>query len=250
MTDKQTCTFRLPVVGRVEYCGREAHYRFVMDRDDFKLYGEFLEAYFCDTHLNPARVACESYGYTWKEYLTPPYVTCCDVHQGPRKPRPSCQVLLAIHPKHARAILSGKKRIEFRRVGWKNPEVHGVFLYATAPVSKIVGHYETNMGDYGKESIGRLRSRFRAVRGTGLTIQAFNEYFAGKDEGFYSYCYEPTKFKKPVELSELGLNKLGPRLGTFQAPKRPPQNWVGLVADYPWLCMFECECDNVTGWKL
>ena len=184
--------------------------------------------------------------------MIPPYVTCCDVIEGPPKPRPSCQIVLAIHPKHARAILSGKKRIEFRRVGWglNDPAgIHGVFLYATAPISMVVGHYATSMGDYGKESIGRLRARFRAVRGTGLTIQEFDEYFAGKDEGFYSYVYEPKKFAKPFDLSDFGRDKFNGVARLYQAPKRPPQNWARLIADNPELCNTTCEhwceCDRM-----
>ena len=47
-------------------------------------------------------------------------------------------VLLSIHPKHAEKILSGEKKIEFRR-RWTTQPVKALFLYATAPIQRIVG---------------------------------------------------------------------------------------------------------------
>lgn len=47
-------------------------------------------------------------------------------------------VLISIHPKHAEKILSGEKKIEFRR-RWTTQPVKALFLYATAPIQRIVG---------------------------------------------------------------------------------------------------------------
>ena len=47
-------------------------------------------------------------------------------------------VLISIHPKHAEKILSGEKKIEFRR-RWATQPVKVLFLYATAPIQRIVG---------------------------------------------------------------------------------------------------------------
>lgn len=47
-------------------------------------------------------------------------------------------VLLSVHPKYAEMIVSGKKRVEFRRV-WASEDVDTLVIYATSPVKRILG---------------------------------------------------------------------------------------------------------------
>ena len=46
--------------------------------------------------------------------------------------------LISIHPKFAEKILSGEKRLEFRRI-WAAQPVDVLVIYATSPVQRIVG---------------------------------------------------------------------------------------------------------------
>lgn len=46
--------------------------------------------------------------------------------------------LISIHPEHVERIFSGAKRLEFRR-RWTSRSVKTLFIYATAPVQRIVG---------------------------------------------------------------------------------------------------------------
>ena len=46
--------------------------------------------------------------------------------------------LISIHPEHVERIFSGVKRLEFRR-RWTSRSVETLFIYATAPVQRIVG---------------------------------------------------------------------------------------------------------------
>jgi len=46
--------------------------------------------------------------------------------------------LISIHPNYADKILSGEKRLEFRRV-WAAQPVDVLVIYATTPVQRIVG---------------------------------------------------------------------------------------------------------------
>ena len=46
--------------------------------------------------------------------------------------------LISIHPEYARRILAGDKKFEFRR-RWTSRPVDTLFIYATAPVQRIVG---------------------------------------------------------------------------------------------------------------
>lgn len=46
--------------------------------------------------------------------------------------------LISIHPEYTEKILSGEKRLEFRRI-WAAQPVDVLVIYATAPVQRIVG---------------------------------------------------------------------------------------------------------------
>ena len=46
--------------------------------------------------------------------------------------------LISIHPEYAEKIFAGEKKFEFRR-RWTNRSVGTLFIYATAPVQRIVG---------------------------------------------------------------------------------------------------------------
>ena len=46
--------------------------------------------------------------------------------------------LISIHPEHAEKIFSGSKKLEFRR-RWTSRSVKTLFIYATAPVQRIIG---------------------------------------------------------------------------------------------------------------
>lgn len=48
---------------------------------------------------------------------------------------------MAIHPKYAEAILSGRKRIEFRKRSLAS-DISDVLIYATRPVQRIVGRFK------------------------------------------------------------------------------------------------------------
>ena len=47
-------------------------------------------------------------------------------------------VLLSIYPCYARKILSGEKRLEFRKA-WPSSGVTSFVIYSTSPVQRIVG---------------------------------------------------------------------------------------------------------------
>lgn len=46
--------------------------------------------------------------------------------------------LISIHPEYAEKIFAGEKKFEFRR-RWTSRSVETLFIYATAPVQRIVG---------------------------------------------------------------------------------------------------------------
>nr|WP_315594766.1 ASCH domain-containing protein [uncultured Cupriavidus sp.] len=95
-------------------------------------------------------------------------------------PRPGGRaVLLSIKPKYADLILSGTKRVEFRR-SWAAEDVSMIVLYASSPVQRIVGFVEVE--DVVIAPPSRLWKTC-AEMGGGLTRQELRAYFDGKSQG-------------------------------------------------------------------
>ena len=85
---------------------------------------------------------------------------------------------MSIRPEFSERILSGGKRVEFRkrRVG---PDVTHVLIYSTTPVARIVGFFEVEHQDVARPHA--LWRRYRAV--AGIERPAFDSYFADCDRG-------------------------------------------------------------------
>ena len=118
------------------------------------------------------------------------------------------RVLLSIHPEYANAIFSGKKGFEFRRVLPKRT-VHEVFVYATAPISRVIGRflieeiYEGTPDELWK----------RTEPPAGVSKEKFDAYFEGKRIAFAIKVSDPILFSRPKPLS------------TYLTSKTPPQSF-------------------------
>ena len=115
-------------------------------------------------------------------------------------------VILSIKPKYAEAILSGKKKCEFR----KNPFSNGiktVIIYESSPVSKIVGWFTIKKQYIGKPSyIWRMHSK----KG-GISKKEFDDYYNGSK---IAVCLEIDKIKKlkpPLDPYELNDDFIPPQ---------------------------------------
>lgn len=87
-------------------------------------------------------------------------------------------VLMSIHPIYATAILSGTKRVEFRKRPIANDVTH-VFVYATRPVGAIVGAFAVA----GQETLSpsNLWESYSEIGGIGP--EAFRDYFRSHAKG-------------------------------------------------------------------
>ena len=105
---------------------------------------------------------------------------------------------MSIHPSYAEAIVSGRKRAEFR----KRPlaaDVDVVLIYATAPVSAIIGWFTVR---------GTLKTKpeniWRLLHDLGeICWSDFAAYYSGCDEGVALLVGETGRLTKPVALSEI-----------------------------------------------
>ena len=89
-------------------------------------------------------------------------------------------VIISLRPEHAYKILSGKKKLEFRRV-WSKQQVNAVVIYATSPIKKIVAVGYIKQVHVGTKS--KLWELAKSIGG-GLSRSALRNYFEGKKYGF------------------------------------------------------------------
>lgn len=108
-------------------------------------------------------------------------------------------ILLSIKPKYADMILDGNKTVEIRRtnIKWKPNET--VLMYATSPISRIVGRFTIQQIVFDNcESIWNTYSDKM-----GLSKAEFLQYASGKD----NVCAILLCDQKPIR-NGLSLNKL------------------------------------------
>ncbi len=108
------------------------------------------------------------------------------------------KVILSIKPEFVEKIFSGNKRFEFRRNIFKNRGVKTVLVYASAPVSKVVGEFE--IGQIKQMDLVSLWKETKDM--AGITEEYFYEYFNGKDLGFALEIKNVKKFKNAKCINE------------------------------------------------
>jgi predicted transcriptional regulator len=102
------------------------------------------------------------------------------------------KVILSIKPEFAEKIFSGDKRFEYRRSIFKNREVSKIIVYASAPISKVVGEFEIV-----QIKCLDLKTLWRETKElSGITEEFFYEYFKGKKLGFALEIKKARQFKK------------------------------------------------------
>lgn len=126
-------------------------------------------------------------------------------------------VIISLHPEHANKILSGKKKLEFRRV-WSKQQVNAVVIYATSPIKKIVAISYVKQVHIGTKN--KLWELAKSIGG-GLSRSALRNYFEGKKYGFAiefksvapikpalspTLCFK--KFSPPQSFSYLSIDDL------------------------------------------
>lgn len=108
------------------------------------------------------------------------------------------ELLLSIRPEFVKKIISHEKKYEFRkRIFRKN--VDKIFIYSSSPEKKIIGYFTA--GDIVKDNPERLWANFSHV--SGISKEAFFDYFEGKKEGFAIEIKDLTVFQIPINTDEL-----------------------------------------------
>ena len=111
----------------------------------------------------------------------------------------STAVLLSIKPIFANAIFAGEKTYEFRKSVFKNKSVNKIYIYASAPVSRVIGYV------YIEEIIENpLHKLWKETQdGAGISQQYFKNYFSGRKRGYALKVEKAYLYKKPRDLESM-----------------------------------------------
>ncbi len=108
------------------------------------------------------------------------------------------RIILSIKPEFANKIFNGTKKFEFRRTLFKNKEVTKIVVYASAPISKIIGEFEiNNIVHDDLNELWRRTSKF-----SGITEDYYIKYFNGKELGYAIEVKNPRKYDKELCIKE------------------------------------------------
>ena len=108
------------------------------------------------------------------------------------------KVILSIKPEYAHKIFDGSKHYEFRKAIFKSPEVKKVIVYASYPISKVIGEFDIESIIHDDiESLWKLTSEF-----SGITEDFFNTYFSEREKGYAIKVKNPKKYKNPKILKD------------------------------------------------
>jgi predicted transcriptional regulator len=107
-------------------------------------------------------------------------------------------VVMSVHPHFAEAIMDGRKKVEFRKRRFAD-DVKVVWVYATAPVSKVIGYFEVGTIHTAKPS--DLWRRFADVGC--IDRAAFDRYYADRSTGEGIGIRKAVRLPRPAPIADL-----------------------------------------------
>lgn len=111
-----------------------------------------------------------------------------------------CKILISIKPQFADLILSGEKKFEFRR-NLPQRKVDSLVIYASAPISRIIGEVKvTDVLSYAPSTLWK-----RTRQNAGISKSFFDQYFRGKEVANAYVLGKTKKFKKSKSLLEYNV---------------------------------------------
>lgn len=134
------------------------------------------------------------------------------------------KVLLSIKPEYAEKILQGKKKYEFRKAIFKNPNVKTVVIYATMPVGKVVGEFDFD--EVLSDSPSAIWSETRNF--SGISKSFFNSYFSGRKTAHAIKVREVRRYENPFPLKKLIPNGSAPQSYRYLDDSVPRQEAFAL----------------------
>ena len=106
---------------------------------------------------------------------------------------------MSIHPRFAKEIIAGTKRVEFRKRALRS-DVEYVIIYATSPVKRVLGYFKVGQIDSG--SPAQMWQRHCSVGRN--AADAFWRYFKHAEGAFAIEVIDARGLDAPCTLPELG----------------------------------------------
>lgn len=110
-------------------------------------------------------------------------------------------IILSIKPQYVEEIKAGRKLYEFRKVIFKR-KVAKVYIYASAPVSKVVGEFQP----------------VEVIQGTAEEVWQQTQDFAGIRKEWYDLYYQGKTTAYAIAIQNLKIYKT-PKELPFHAPQ-------------------------------
>lgn len=131
-------------------------------------------------------------------------------------------LLVSVQPRYAESLLFGCKKVEVRRSFSSRWLGSRITLYASAPVSSLVG--EAVIDQLIEDAPDKIWNQFGSC--LGCTKPEFDAYAAGADKVVALVLSDIRAYEKPLTLNA-ARELTGERL-------LPPQNYSKLTVDSPW----------------
>jgi predicted transcriptional regulator len=109
------------------------------------------------------------------------------------------KLLLSIKPEFVEKILSGEKRFEYRKAGFKRSDVRTAMIYSTSPVKKLVGEFDVEEVIYG--SPDNIWKKTHAQ--SGITKTFFDSYFESRKTAVALRIGDVRAYDTPIAPEEI-----------------------------------------------
>lgn len=108
------------------------------------------------------------------------------------------KILLSIKPQFVEKILSGEKKIEFRKTEFKRKNIDSIIVYSSGSVKKIVGEIK-----FSRVLCDTPKNIWKMTHNdAGISMETFMSYFAGRQKAFAIVIDEFRPYKTMVSLGE------------------------------------------------
>jgi len=121
---------------------------------------------------------------------------------------------MSVHPKFAEAIMDGRKKVEFR----KRPlaaDVTVVWVYATAPVQRVIGYFEVDAMHTAEPA--DLWQEFADVGC--IDRAAFDRYYEGASTGAGIKIRQAVRLDVPARIADLLPSGVPPQSYAYVGPR-------------------------------
>ncbi|HIB8180667.1 TPA: ASCH domain-containing protein [Elizabethkingia anophelis] len=108
------------------------------------------------------------------------------------------KVILSIKPVYAIKILEGQKTYELRKTIFKNKEINKVLIYASSPISKIIGEFEID--EIIHQDVNNLWPLIKDK--SAVEKKFYDEYFYDKEKGYAIGIKNVKKYNQHIDIYE------------------------------------------------